>query len=425
MLIEFRVSNYRSIGEEQVLSLVPAPKQKEHPDNIIRNGKHEALNVVAIYGANASGKSNLLKAMGILDSLVNVFGHSSTIRRLPYDPFLLRESWDEKSTSCEITFVIAEHRYRYGFEFDQSGIISEWLFRKSVGREVNLFQRSRDIIDVSSGLIGSARVIDAAIEATRPNALFLSTCDSFNIKEPTDILQWFANYIVIDGLNTAKDVVKTVKLFQDERYRKKIKDYFDEMDFDIVDLQVNSEELYNGDLIYEVLSSHYIYDKKGVKTNALATWKMEDKESSGTRKSFDLCGAVLWTLDKGGVLIIDEVEASMHPKMTLYLINMFLNKAININNAQFIFATHDTNLLSYADLRRDQIYFAEKNEWESTGFYSLSDFVYLDKNGSNLKSTKERPDTDKEKRYFEGRYGAVPILGDFNPMRVKENGKER
>ena len=123
---------------------------------------------------------------------------------------------------------------------NQSGIISEWLFRKSVGREVNLFQRSRDIIDVSSGLIGSARVIDAAIEATRPNALFLSTCDSFNIKEPTDILQWFANYIVIDGLNTAKDVVKTVKLFQDERYRKKIKDYFDEMDFDIVNLQVNS-----------------------------------------------------------------------------------------------------------------------------------------------------------------------------------------
>ena len=81
--------------------------------------------------------------------------------------------------------------------------------------------------------------------------------------------------------------------------------------------------------------------------------------------------------------------------------------------------------MSYADLRRDQIYFAEKNEWESTEFYSLSDFVYLDKNGSNLKSTKERPDTDKEKRYFEGRYGAIPILGDFNPMRGRENGKER
>ena len=127
------------------------------------------------------------------------------------------------------------------------------------------------------------------------------------------------------------------------------------MDFDIVDLQVKSEEL-NGYLKYDVLSSHYFYDKQGSKTNALATWEMEDKESSGTKKSFDLCGAVLWTLDKGGVLIIDEVEASMHPKMTLYLINMFLNKQININNAQLIFATHDTNLLSYADLRRDQIY---------------------------------------------------------------------
>jgi len=110
--------------------------------------------------------------------------------------------------------------------------------------------------------------------------------------------------------------------------------------------------------------------------------------------------------------------------MTLHTINMFLDKEININNAQLIFATHDTNLLSYASLRRDQIYFCEKNEWESTEFYSLSDFVYLDKNGANLKSTKERPDTDKEKRYFEGRYGAVPILGNFNPVGVSSNGNK-
>ena len=434
MLIEFRVSNYRSIGEEQVLSLVPAPKQKENPQNIIENGKYSALNAVAIYGANASGKSNLLKAMWTLDTIINVFAHSSSTRKLPYDPFLLREGWDKKPTFYEITFLIAGNRYRYGFEFDQSGIVSEWLFRKLSGREVNLFQRSKDIIDVSSGFKGLAKVIDAAIESTKPNALFLSSCDVFNIEEARVILQWFQNYIVIDSLNTEKEAIQTVRLFENEAYQQKIKDYFTDLNFGIVDLNITSRDFDATDLQeaipeelksalvstltgakrYTVFSKHNTYNKQGKKTSDLLTWKLEEKESAGTKKAFYLSGAVLWTLMNGGVLIIDEIEASMHPKMTLHTINMFLNKEVNINNAQLIFATHDTNLLSYADLRRDQIYFSEKNEWESTEIYSLADFVYLGRNGSISSTQKERPDTDKEKRYFEGRYGAIPIFGDFN-----------
>ena len=145
MLIEFRVANYRSIGEEQVLSLVPASKQKEHSENILQKGKHQALNAVAIYGANASGKSNLLKAMGMLKKLIDFSARSSSTTKLPYEPFLLREDWINKPTSFEIIFLIAEDRYRYGVAFNQNEIVSEWLFRKSIGREVNLFQRSQDM----------------------------------------------------------------------------------------------------------------------------------------------------------------------------------------------------------------------------------------------------------------------------------------
>jgi len=141
------------------------------------------------------------------------------------------------------------------------------------------------------------------------------------------------------------------------------------------------------------------------------SWPIEEFESSGTKKALQISGAILSTLMKGNVLIIDEIEANMHPIMTLDTINLFLNKEINKYGAQLIFTTHDTNLLSYANLRRDQIYFAEKNKWESTEIYSLSDFKYLnDLDGS---TAKERPDTDKEKRYIEGRYGAVPMLGKF------------
>ncbi|MEA5479555.1 ATP-binding protein [Pseudanabaena galeata UHCC 0370] len=441
MLIEFRVSNYRSIGEEQVLSLVPAPKQKEYLDNIIRNGKHEALNVVALYGANASGKSNLLKAMNTFSMIISFYARFPSTYKLPYEPFLLREGWNKKPTCYEIVFLIGESRYRYGFEFNQLEIVSEWLFKKSSSREVNLFQRSRDVIDVSSALKGSKQ---KAIETTKDNALFLSYCDIFKIEEGQKIINWLQNFIIVDGLKTEDEVIGTFKLFDDPIYRQKIKGYLTALNIGIVDLEVVSKDFDESELGHEIpeefrnvlISSltgkkgysvdtmHHLYDQNGKKTSKQHIWKLEEKESSGTIKAFHLSGPVIWALMNGGVLIIDEIEAKMHPIMTLQTINMFLNKEINTNNAQLIFATHDTNLLSYAKLRRDQIYFAEKNEWESTEFYSLSDFVFLDKNGSNLKSTRERPDADKEKRYFEGRYGAIPVLGNFNIARSKENGNK-
>src|SRR4051812_1476709 len=191
MLIEFKISNYRSIGEEQVLSLVPAPKQRDFPDNIIEKGKNQALNAIALYGANGSGKSNLLRAMGLLDKLLHHSARAASTTKLPYDPFLLKKGWNEKPTSFEITFILNDFRYRYGLEFNQTAVLSEWLFRKGQSREVSLFQRKDDIIDTSPGFQGSAKVIEAAIEATRDNALFLSTCDMLNVDEAKQIFQWF------------------------------------------------------------------------------------------------------------------------------------------------------------------------------------------------------------------------------------------
>ncbi len=443
MLIEFRVANYRSIGEEQVLSLVPASNQKEHSENIIQKGKHKALNAVAIYGANASGKSNLLKAMSMLGKLINFSARFSSTTKLPYDPFLLREDWINKPTFLEIVFLIAEDRYRYGVAFNQNEIVSEWLFRKSIGREVNLFQRSKDIIDVSSGFKGSSKTIDAAIEATRDNALFLSTCDMLNIEEAKNILHWFEKYIIIDGLKTEHQAITTISLWDDQKYRQKIQEYFTSLNFGIVDLEVADQDFdplalpeqipdefknflineLTGSKKYTFSSKHRVYDSQCEETGKFQTWELNKNESPGTQKAFHLSGPVLSVLMNGGVLIIDEIEGKLHPIMTLHTINMFLNKQTNPNNAQLIFATHDTNLLSYANLRRDQIYFTEKNHWESTEFYSLSDFIYRGK--KNTISKKERPDTDKEKRYFEGRYGAIPVLGNFNPVQLKSNGKER
>lgn len=443
MLIEFRVSNYRSIGEEQILSLIPAAKQKEYLDNIISNGKYNALNALAIYGANGSGKSNLLLAMGLLDKLVHLSARSSSTTKLPYDPFLLREGWETKPTKFEITFIIKQDKYRYGIEFFKESISSEWLYRKSQGREVVLFLRKDDIIDPSSGFRGNAKIIDLAIEATKSNALFLSTCDMFNVEEAKLIFQWFKHFNNIDGIDTEDEEIRTVTMWDNEAEREDITQYLlrlnlgfvgidiSKKDFDEADLPKNINESTRSLLVknllgsqgYSIQSLHKTYSANGKETGKNIAWNFDERESKGTNKALHLSGPILWALKNGGVLIIDEIEAKMHPLLTLDTINVFLNKETNPNNAQIIFATHDTNLLSYSNLRRDQIYFTEKNKWESTEIFSLSDFVYLGENGHS-KMEKERPDSDKEKRYFEGRYGAVPFLGTFKPLKSKDNGKK-
>jgi AAA15 family ATPase/GTPase len=444
MLIEFKVANYRSIGEEQTLSLVPAPKQKDHLQNIISKGRYQALNAISLYGPNGGGKSNILRAMSLLDRLVHVSARTSSTTRLPHDPFLLREGWEEKPTRFEITFIIEENRYRYGLEFTATQIASEWLFRKSVGREVSLFMREGEIIDVSSGFNGSKRIIDAAIEATRTNALFLSTCDNFNVEEAKSIMHWFSHFSMIDGLNTEFEEIQTVELWQDKVYREKIKDYLASLNLNIVDVDVSTKDFDESELpddlpkniksqltknlagkqSYTVFAKHRLYDANALPTGKTHSWQWEERESSGAKKAFQLSGPILWALANGGVLIIDEIEAKLHPIMTLNTIDVFLDKKSNPNNAQLIFATHDTNLLSYSSLRRDQICFAEKNQWESTEIYSLSDFVYFGEKNGEFKSEKERPDTDKEKRYFEGRYGAIPVLGDFQKFIRKTQWQE-
>lgn len=433
MLLEFKVSNYRSIGDEQIMSLIPAPKQKDHLQNIINKGRYQALNAISLYGPNGGGKSNILKAMSLLDRLVHISARTSSTTRLPYDPFLLREGWEDKPTGFEILFVIEENRYRYGLEFNSTEIKKEWLFRKSAGREVSLFEREGETIDVSSGYNGSKKIIDAAIEATRINSLFLSTCDILNVEEAKKIMQWFRHFSMIDGLNTEFEEIQTVELWEDKEYREKIKQYLSSLSLNIVDVDVSTKDFEESELpddmpksiksqlaktlkgkqSYTVFAKHRKYDSNALPTDRTHSWKWEDRESSGAKKAFQLSGPVLWALATGGVLIIDEIEAKLHPVMTLNTIDVFLDKDSNPNNAQLIFATHDTNLLSYSNLRRDQICFAEKNKWESTEIYSLSDFVYFGEKNGEFKSEKERPDSDKEKRYFEGRYGAIPGLGNF------------
>ena len=429
MLVEFSVTNYRSIGEKQTLSLTPAPKQKEYPENIVSENQFSALNVIAIYGSNASGKSNLLRCISVMDEIVHISSRTASTTKLPYDPFALKEGCADKPTEFEIVFVADEKRYRYGFSYNQSSILREWLYRKNVGREVPLFLREDDVIDVRSGFQGSKKLIDTAVEATRNNALFLSQCDSLNLEEATAIMAWFDTLHVINGLYTEKHEISTVELWQQATYREKINQYINSIAMDIQGINISIKKLDENDLPqdmpaqmrenlarmskYNVQSFHHTYSKDNKPTNEFISWDFDKHESEGSKKALQLSGPVLSALMNGEILVIDEMEAKLHPIITLNIIDMFLDPTCNPKHAQLIFATHDTNLLSYSKLRRDQIYFTEKNKWESTELFSLSDFVYFNEKNGEIIEEKERKDTDKERRYLEGRYGAIPFLGDF------------
>lgn len=433
MLLEYKVSNYRSIGDEQILSMIPASKQKEHLENIIDAGSYSALNAVAFYGANAGGKSNLLMSMSLMSKIIHISAKTSSTTRLPYDPFLLRNGFDRKPTEFEITFVQNEKRYRYGFAYNETSIVKEWLYRKAIGREVCLFTRENDIIDVRSGFSGSKKLIDTALEATRQNALFLSECDMFNVDEAKSIMLWFDSLHMINGLNTEEQEITTVKLWQRSDYQEKIEKYLMEIGLDVKGINISVKNFdetdlpmnlsapikdflkgkLSGSLGYRISARHNLYDTDGCPNGNSCSWNWDERESEGAKKALHLSGPILWAIANGSVLIIDEIEAKLHPIMTLNTIEVFLDKKSNPNNAQLIFATHDTNLLSYASLRRDQIYFAEKNRWESTEIFSLSDFIYYNEKDGQIVEEKERRDSEKERRYIEGRYGAIPVLGGF------------
>lgn len=422
MLLEFRVTNFRSIGEEQVLSLVPSENQKEYFQNIITHGNYSALNLISIYGANGSGKSNVLKALSVLLYNIKASTTFSSTQSLIFDPFVLREGWKLKPTTFEIVFMLNDLRYRYGFTHDRTSVLKEWLFRKNTGREVNVFQREGDIIDPSSTLTGNIKLINAAVEGTKDNALFLSSLDSLNIDEATEIFEFFRKFLSIDGTNTSS-LSDDKTRWENEKIKSLVTSQIKRMNLGIIDIEAREEfDEENSEIEpnFKIMAKHRYYDAAGEPTKRRMSWDFYKRESSGSKKALEISAPILLVLQTGGVIAIDEIEANMHPLLTLNTINLFLNKETNPRNAQLIFTTHDTNLLSYSKLRRDQIYFAEKNNWESTELYSLSDFVYMEANGNKI--GKERPDSDKEKRYIEGRYGAIPVFGKLDIQEAEHNG---
>lgn len=420
MLLQFSVSNYRSIKDTITLSMLSSSEN----ENSFKIKKYNLLNSAVIYGANASGKSNLLRAMGFMGRIVlNKTKVIQSTDTLPHDPFRLNSSTKDASSTFEIVFFIDEIKYRYGFELDNTTVYAEWLYANEKGKEAKLFYRDSEEEEYVNPKFKEGYIFfDNSKSKIRVslNQLFIWKCDQDGGEISKSILKWFSRFNLIDGLDHGGYISYTMKKMEDLTFKNEMINLVKTADIGIENITMEEEDVPLDmiekmglpiDLKEEILKdgglksvSINTYHKKFDENNneiGNEIFELDDEESLGTRKFFKMSAPILNTLQEGKILIIDELDASLHPMLTKHLIKLFSDKNINTKNAQLIFVTHDTNLLKPQIFKRDQIWFTEKDKYGSTILYSI------------LEIKGVRATDDFEKQYLQGKYGAVPYLGKF------------
>ena len=426
MVLEFSVGNFRSIKEIQTISFVASPivsKYKEVDENntFQATDKIRLLKSLAVYGANASGKSNFIIAFR---ALMNVILHSFKNEETLFQniiPFLLSDETTNKPSYFQVVFILNEVIYRYGFEATNGEIISEWLFSKNQNvsnREAFIFTREKQLIDINDKTLKSIRkfrnLINNDNPAIRKNALFLTTLAALNEDLSKSFMIFFNNIPALVGLSDRilrQNVDELIS--NDPELRGEILKMLKESDTNIVNIKAFEPSELNMDI--ETAKNYNNMVKAGDR-KILATFhkKNGSKEevmlyldihgSEGTRKMYEIYPFVFYTLKLGTLLVIDEFDARFHPRLSQKIIDLFNNPKTNPKNAQLLVVTHDTNLLSAKTFRRDQILFVEKDKNEASRIYSLAEFKGV------------RNDASFEKDYLDGRYGAVPILNNFSTI---------
>lgn len=424
MLVEFTVGNFLSFKERKTISL-EATNITEYPESTFDCGEFKLLKSAVLYGANSSGKTNLIKAMSIMRRIVLTSVEKSSASLFEIIPFLLNPRTESEPSHFEVVFLIGSTRYRYGFEMDNKSVHGEWLFRLDGNKEIPLFIREEEGI----GLTENFEEGVGLESKTRENALFLSVVDQFNGEISGSIIQWFNSWGTISGLSHEDYRGVTFSLLEKEESKGRLLEFFKDLDLGFEQLNFRKEKFHEnllpsdippklvndiikdlqGTTVARINSVHKKYDDKG-KHVGFREFDLREQESSGTNKVFDISGPIFETLLSGGVLVIDELDAKLHPLMTAALTNLFNTPEYNVYNAQLIFATHDTNLLSYGRFRRDQIYFVEKDKYEASDLYSLIEYKEDDS------GKKIRKDRSFEKDYINGRYGAIPFIGNFSEL---------
>ena len=425
MLLNFAVTNYRSIKERQVFSLM-AVEGLPHEESLIRSGDNiPILPVALLFGANASGKSNILRAFGMMRQMV-----LDSVRLNPddtldeYEPFLLDEESRNNDTEFEVEFILfgshsVKLRYRYGFSFSNKIISEEWLYRQEGNAyEIELFMRTGGKVQVNEAEFPEGKGKEDTLNSNR---LFLSLIAQLNGIKSKMIISWFDSGTFVTASQIKQYVTLTSSMLEEkeEKLGEEISLFIDmalkflcNIDIGITELSIKEEYValpkdlpeeikkmfsQNERTSLKIQSTHNKYNRQG-EIIGKEIFSIEHNESDGTQKITELLGLIFLTLWGGNLLVIDELDAKLHPLLTRAIIQLFTNPEINTYGAQLVFTTHDTNQLHLDYIRRDEIWFTEKSPVEATELYSHIEFKDFD------------PSMDITEQYVNGRYGAIPRI---------------
>ena len=405
MLIRFSFKNFKSFKNENCLDM-EATSLKEHEYNVAKLDNGEYLKVSAIYGANASGKTNVLQAFDYMKKRILVSDDSK--KNSPIDEeniysFMINND----PIALEVEILAKNNKiYKYGFEVLKDTIISEWLFEKRVNKFYVIFERENNNVSMKPNKISDLVNIDE-------RTLFLNIYSKIdrNNEDFSNVYDWFVNsmYLDLGNPNFERFINNRVslKILSDENYKKELLKFIKTFDSGIEGIRTTPDSIEavknnNGIIDIEVL-----HRGGNGEVKALPFYL----ESNGTRKMFHLFDFFMDALKNGMVLFVDELDAKLHPLLTRYIINLFHNSLTNIGNGQLIYSTHDTVNLNKETFRRDEIWFAEKDKDGISEIYALSDYILEDDKNAGK---KVRNDATYNKDYLTGRYGAIPVLEEFD-----------
>lgn len=421
MLIEFSVTNYRSFLTTQSLTLTANTATELREENSFVSpvsSLPRLLRSVVVYGPNAAGKSNIVQAIAFMNRFVlSSAKESQEGEKIDATPFLFNRQSSRGPSELEVLFIQDGIRYHYGFAVNSKRVTGEWLFAYPEGRAQKWFERNydpetqKDIWYFGPKFTGLRKVWQ---EATRSNALFLSTAIQLNNEQLKPIFNWFDHKLYVIGQEEKIHPGFSIGECEEEEKKKKILKFMNAADLSITDIFLEKKDFYTKNLPAEMpqnIREEISKELDGKKLTSLffmhpSSDTGEDvplefnEESDGTQKLFALAGPWLDVLNNGFVLFVDELDTSLHPHLVRFLLNLFHNPETNRHNAQLVFTTHDTTVLDQTLMRRDQVWFVEKDGENATSLYPLSNY-------------KPRKGEALQKGYLYGRYGALPFPGEF------------
>lgn len=417
MLLAFSVENFKSIRDLQTLSMEAGGDGHLEITNVFEAGRKRILKSAAVFGPNASGKSNVLDAMKWMNLFVQNSSKDTQVGEIiPVEPFVLSTLTESAPTHFEIEFLLEEQAFRYGFTATTQRVESEWLFRKSpTAKPTKLFTREGQKFSFTTANFREGKDLE---RRTRENALFLSVCSQWNGPVATKVMAWFKQFRHISGISDDAYFAFTAERLQSPQHRKGLLGMAQQADFSIQSLRSELEEsqepqgpLGRSNTNDEGTKASKVTLARIKTTHAKRDGSDKDvgkvefdlqEESKGTEKFIALSGPLTYTLETGSILVIDELEASLHRRLTQAIVDLF-HSPLNQKNAQLICATHDVTLLEPDRFRRDQIWFCEKSEAGATDLYQLADFD----------SSQVRANSKFSRQYLLGLFGAVPQLAHF------------